>query len=438
MARRRDVPPVARPTGARRFLEWAKNLLILALTCSAVFLALQTPMAAEVRSWMDPAGWPAQSVERQRSEAVTPCTLAVRSELGLYGLSGDVTGLTRDFGRFSALLGKALDILGSSETIQAAQWRTLLEAPGVYCAFQCAPPLSVLGAFLGEGSGLSGSAQSLLLSWDGSRVWLAWREGKGYYRLPTQLSYEQDLKPLVEEFSPNGAAFAYTLAASDETYNTLDPYVLVSMTASQPQIYTALSPDFVRDREALEQLLSALGFQSGAASAYESGGELALNESGDRLRVGSQGQVTFHAGEEDRYPVTGEGSRITAAEAASAAWDLLNRAAGPWKGELSFVLTGLERTQAGWLVTFHGRLNGLPLTLGEEGWCAQITVEERKISDFTLTLRAYTPTGETSVVPSERLAAAALKSLPQAGGRLMLSYSDNGGGTLSALWLALE
>ena len=438
MARRRDVPPVARPTGARRVLEWGKDLLILALTCSAVFLALQTPMAAEVRSWMAPAGQSAQKVERQRSEAVEPYALAVRSQLGLYGVSGDGAGLARDFGRFSALLGKALNTLGSPETIQASQWRTLLESPGVYCAFQGAPPLSVLGAFLGAGSSLTGNAQALTLSYESGRVWLSWREDSAYYRLSTALSYEQDLAPILEEFSPNGAAYAYDLASSDETYHALDPYVLVSMTAFRPQTYTAASPDLVRDREALDQLLTALGFQSGAASAYESGGELALNESGDRLRVGSQGQVTFHAGEEDRYGVAAEGLRSTGAEAASAAWDLLNRAAEPWKGELSFVLTGLERTQTGWLITFHGRLGGLPLTLGEEGWCARFAVEEGRISDFTLTLRAYTPTGETSVVPSERLAAAALKSLPDAGGRLMLSHSDNGGVTLSALWVAQD
>ena len=299
--------------------------------------------------------------------------------------------------------------------------------------------MELLAGWLSEEgeTALAGQAGALLLSWGGQEMELCWRDGEVYYAARTAVAYEGYLEPVLEEFSPNGAAYAGALAGGEEVFGRLESDVLVGMTAPQAAAYTAASPDFLGDSGALEQLLSALAFQSGAAYTDASGG-LAINEGGDRLRISPTGTVTFYAGEEERYHVPGSEETVPVLEAALAAGDLLYRVAGPWRGEGEYVLTGAEAVEGGWQLTFHTRLAGVPVITGEEGWCAQITVEERKISDFTLTLRAYTPTGETSVVPSERLAAAALKSLPQAGGRLMLSYSDNGGGTLSALWLALD
>ena len=64
MAGRKGPLPVSRPTGTRRLLEWGKELLILGLTCSALFLVLQTPMAQQIRGWMAGTDQPPQPVER--------------------------------------------------------------------------------------------------------------------------------------------------------------------------------------------------------------------------------------------------------------------------------------------------------------------------------------------------------------------------------------
>ncbi len=439
MGKHRKVPPVAKPTGKQRLMEWGKDLLILALSCSAVILVGQTPLADQLRSWMEP---PAQWVEpaaRQPSEAMEPYGVALRNSRGLYGVLYDDTVVAQTLETVSPLVGEALSTAGTAESINDRQWQSLVESPGIYCFFQGQPPLEALSAWLGGGGTLTGGVRDLLLAWDGSQVWLGWRNGTGCYRSRTQVAYEGHLESLLEEFSPNGAAFAYTLARSDETYETLDPYVLVGMTAPQPQVYTASSPDLVGDREALEKLLSALGFQSGVESAYRAGDDLAISEGGDRLRVSGGGRVSFNAGEEARYPVASAESRPTALEAALAAWDLLNRTEAPWKGETAaFVLTGVEQQGGGWLVTFQERLGGVPLSMGEGGWCAQFTVDNRRISEFTLYLRSYTAAGTTSLVTGERLAAAALRSLPGSGGRLTLCYSDTGSGTLAAGWVAQE
>ena len=442
MPRRKEAPPVAKPTGRRRLIEIGKDILIAALTCSAVFLAWQTPLVTQLRGWVAAAPPAVEPVARQPKEAVEPYGIAARNTRGLYGAVYDALQVDRAFGELSPLLGEGFAAAGTPERTTRRQWQAYLEAPGIYCTFQGAPSLSVMSAWLGQGTGsLEGKACALLLAWDGTQVWLSWRDGNDYYRTSTQVHYEGHMDAVLEKFDPNGAAFAYVLAQTDRAYETIDPDVLVPMTAPQPQRYAVSAPDFVGDGEALEQLLTALGFQSGVGSAYEAAGGLAINESGDRLRVSADGGVIFHAGEEARYPVSTQTGRVTAEEAATAAWTLLNRAATPWKGEaLDFVLTGTEEGEEGWTVTFHSRLEGIPLQTGTEGWSASFTIADGRVTDFALTLRSYLPTGETALLPGQRLAAAALgaETYQDSGKRLILSYHDTGSSSLAAGWMAEE
>ena len=333
MARHRQTPAVARPKGLRRGVELLKDLLIVLLTCSAVFLAWQTPMATHFRGLVTPAPPAAEDSASPNEEALTPYAIRVRNGLGSYGVSYDSTGLERTFQRLSPALGEAFSTASAPVTLTQRRWRTLLEAPGFYCAFQGQPPLSALGAWLGGSESLAGSAQALVLAREGEAVTLAWRDGENYYAAATQVSYEATLSQLLEGFNPNGAAFAYTLAPTDAAYEALDPYVLLPVTAPQPQVYAALSPDFVGNREDLGQLLSALGFLSGADSAYETPGGLTVTENGDRLQVTAAGAVVYRSsGEESRYTVPTAEDRPTAAQAAQTAWELLNRVVEPFDG----------------------------------------------------------------------------------------------------------
>lgn len=439
MAGRKGVPEVARPTPGQRAVEWCKDLLILLLTCSAFFLVSQTPMADQLKLL---TAQPVQSTSpatARSEEAAIPYAIAVRSQLGLYGASYDETLVGRTFYQLSDLLGEGLSTAGPAETISRYQWQLLLESPGVYCAFQGAPPLAALEGWLGTGTGApEGGAEGLLLSYDGSQVWLCWREGDLYRRAHTTVAYAGHLEEALGQFNPNGAAFASTLVREDGVYASLDGDVLVSMTAPSPQNYTLSSPDFVGDSAALERLLEALGFRSGANSAYETAGDLAINENDDRLRLSSQGTVSFHTGGGGRYPISSQGEEPTLPQCVQAAWELLEGVSAPWRGEGEYVLTGAEPSDGGWTITFQARLGGVPVLTGGEGWAAQFVTTGREISAFTLTLRSYAPTETNAVVPSERLAAAALSSLPQASGKLRLCYRDLGGNSLTAGWMCTE
>lgn len=437
MARRNKVPQVPRPRGKGRLIELGKDVLIVALACSALFLAGQTPMVNELRGWMAEPVQTNQPQSRQPEEALEPYLLAVRNERGLYGVAYDEDLVGKAFQLTASLLGEGLATAGTAEKITEGRWRTLLEMPGIYCAFQGRPPLAALSAWLGGGpETLAGGAQAALLAWDGSNVWLCWRDGGDYQAARTQVAWTGHLEDVLDEFNPNGAGFAYALAESDGTYAVLDPYVMVSMATPQPIVYSASSPDFVGDAEALDQLLGYLGFQSGGDSAYMTAEGLTISEGTGRLRVSQTGTVVYHAGEDGGYPVASTGSEPTCEEAALAAWDLANQAMSGWKGEGALVLTGAEARAEGWVVSFHYRLDGLPVLVGGSGWAAQFLVKGNEITDFTLNLRSYSNSGATSVVPRELLAAAALGALDGQGGRLTLCYSDANAATVTAGWVA--
>lgn len=433
---RRKTPKVARPTGARRLVELLKDFLIVLLTCSAVFLAWQTPMVTHFRGWVAPVTPVVQDPTFPNEDALTPYTLRVNNSMGSYGVSYDAAGLTRVFQRLSPLLGEAFSTAEAPSAITQRTWRDLLESPGVYCAFQGKIPLPVFSAWLGVRESISGQAEALVLARDGDRLTLAWRDGISYYRAATQMSYDTSVSLVLEDFSPNGAAFAYDLAASDDAYSALDLYVLLPVSTPRPQVYAAASPDLVGDQSALARLLTALGFLSGTDSAYETPGGLTVTESGDRLQVTPAGAITYRAGEETRYPIASAEAPLVS-QAAQAAWELLSRIAEPFEDLPDYVLTGAEATETGWAITFEARLDGIPVSTGETGWCARVVTEGSKISEFTLTLRTYTPTGDTTLLPSPRLAAA-LQSIPGTDGKLRLSYSDNLSATLTAGWMAGE
>jgi len=427
---------VARPTGARRLIELGKDILIAALTVSTVFLALQTPMADQLRGWVAPPAPVSGTTGQQSGRVVTPYALAVRSDGELYGVSYDDAAVARVFDQLSPYLGEALTAATAAEAATSRQFQRLLESPGFTCVFQGRPTLEALASSLNCGTALTGEAQALTLALDGGTVWLGWRSGDRLYRAATALDGDADLFDALDGYSPNGAAFAYTLSGSDAAYAALSPWELVTMTTPQPQVYTAATPDFSGDAAALGDLLSALGFLSGADAAYETAGGLAVSENGDRLQISRSGEIAFRAGEEARFPVsggdTGQGGAV------QCAWEVLRRAAGTWEGEAAFVLSAVTPTGRGWELLFQSALDGIPVLTGENGWCARFAVADGRVTDFTLIPRSYTAAGETSLVTSPRLAAAALRSLEGSTGQLILCYTDNRSATVTAGWLSQE
>ncbi len=439
MGKRRDIPTVARPTGKRRLIELGKDLIIAALTCSALLLAWQTPMANHLRGWVAPPPQATPAAVRQSGEAVTPYAMAVRTSRGLYGIGYDTAAVSRAFEQFSPYLEQALSTAGEAVSLTRSRWRAMLEAPGVCFLFQGTPSLTALSVFLGGETAPQGSCRTAVLCRIMGQIWLGWQTGEGFFGTAVTLEDVEGWGEALEGYGPNGAAYAYDLAREDDAYDALDGWTLVTLAPSQPTVYNAATADFTTDTTALGDLLTALGFLSGADAAYETAGGLAVTENGDRLQVSRRGEIIFRAGDEARYPIGTQARALPGErEAILCAWEVLDRCAKAWKEEGDFILTEVNAVNGGWEILFQTRLAGVPVSTGENGWCARFLAAEGRVTEFTIYPRVYTDSGETGLVTTSRLAAAALRSLPESSGKLLLCYTDHYSATLAAGWVSEE
>lgn len=410
----------------RRLIEWGKNILILLLAVSAVWLVTLTPLVqdsglADLFSAREDRDGDGGAVVL--GTAAHPSRMAVMGTAGRYGVQYDRETVDDLFARTGPLLGECLTSAGEPETITETRWRVYLTQKSIYFDFDRGIPLSALGSwFHPEGEcTLTGTARRILLAGgEDDRVLLCWQdEGDGqFYACTTELSLSLHLEPLVASEESNGARFAFE---SGELASLLQPYTLVTDVGGSV-VYTGENPLSAEGEE--EALLKVLSF-GGDNSVPVSGGTAYL-EGSARLEVGEDGIVTYNDGHEQKYPVTAQNGDPTVAELIEAARQLAEQTIGERCGDARLYLESVRETEEGWLVRFGYRLNGSAVWLYEDGWAAQVLIREGCVSEFTLRFRAYTATEEeTLLLPMDR-AAVILPGLMEELGELVLQYRDRG------------
>ena len=421
----------------RRVIEWGKNLLILLLSVSAVWLVTMTPLVqdsglTELFSSREERGGEDGPVEL--GEAAHPSRMAVMGPAGRYGVQYDRVTTDRLFARTGSLLGECLTSAGEPQTVTEGQWREFLSRTGIYFDFGRGIPLSALGGWLHpEGEcGLESTARRILLAeGEEDRVILCWQdeESRRFYACETGLSLSLHLEPLVASEESNGARFAFEM---ERVTALLEPYTLVT-DVTGAAVYAGSNP-LLSDYTAGE-LLDDLSF-SGDNSVPVSGGTAYL-EGTARLEVGDNGVVTYSDGHEQKYPVAKKGGEPTAAELIEAARQLAESTVGRRCGEARLYLESVRETEEGCLIRFGYRLNGSTVWLYEDGWAVQVLLQEGCISQFTLRFRAYTVTEEEiMLLPMDR-AAAILPGLTEKRCELELRYIDNGSRRVTPGWMAV-
>jgi len=432
-------------------LEWSKNLLIIALICSALYLGyrsgissyrlgedglLQRVAAAFDRSDEDPAQTPAQS---DAFSAIQPSVIAVYNETGRYGVRYDTQQLDPLFETFSSLLqGAMASIQAPAETSEAA-WRAALQSPGIYVELMCAVPLDALRTWSTSSTGglpLSGSTGQLLLAQgDGDAVTLYYNsaiDGK-YYTCMTDLSYTSHLANILRSYNGNSASFAFEYAA-EEGYDVLDPYMLLGSAPLTPHRYTCAVPAILSDETSLSQLQRAIGFQPQASSVLEMAESTVVRNLEDTLRIDADGTIHFSAGEESRrYPV----ERDDYISLVEATYLLAQAALGEESGAARLYLSEITTREDGTVtVSFGYAIGGAAVHLTNGSTAAEFIVQNNAITEFTLRCRVYEDTGEETVVLWERQAAAAMGAMNLEGNTLVLCYEDTGSATTRVGWIA--
>lgn len=452
----------------RHALEMGKNLLIVVLTLSAIYLTLRGQAVvglAEAGS-----GWLAAVVRvlglgggselpsglaQDPPVEARPLRMAVNiAGVGTYGVQYDSTAVDKLSGGMFTLLGEALGSAGEPAIVTEGEWRRALAGQtSVYFDFQGKVPLALLYAWTEADAGehlAEESIRRLLLAEDSAGALTLYysNEDMGlYYACRTGESLNGHLQAAVADYAAegNGASFAFT-HGREEGYDRLAPYVMLpkSKAALGWMVYRASNPiGRGQSDQTRTGLIEALGFHPNANSSYVAGGKQVVREGRDTLEVYDSGVVEYHsaAPEEPKYPV-GDGSGTPSLlDMVKATQSLAEKSVGVLCGEArtaGLYLMGITPLDEGrWQVDYGYQLGGVVVQLGREGYAARFIISGGRVSDYTLLARNYAVTETRSTVLPELQAAAAMGALSAGGRELLLVYEDSGSAeTVRCGWIA--
>lgn len=441
----------------RRALEWTKNILIVVLVLSALYLGVRSGIVHELSggtadNWISPLvsfflnRGDSDPVQTPGSEhpamAAQVVRLAIHNGTERFAAQYDTALSDKLFDATGSLLGEGLATAAAPVEVSELTWRRALQSPGIYFDFLAALPLDALYAWLGEGDSnphLQGAARHILLAADRKdTATLYYRdEASGlYYSCPTSVAYPEHLEDALSGYGSNGALFAFEYGAAHD-YANLDPYVILLPTPPQPNVYRISVPQFEIGSAALQQLQEALSFtpQNSAAAYSIQGGGLTIRDGRETLTIDSDGTVIYHAPDQDasRYAVSESGGPFSNTQLIELARSLAEAAdlqADSARLSLQQMVHAADGTVT---LQFQYLLDGAAVHLPGNTPAAEFIVRHGQITDYTIRFRTYEESGEHTLLLGERQATAAMAPLGQSGQELILCYEENGS-TATACW----
>lgn len=421
----------------KTIIEAGKSLLIVALTCSALWLVGQSPLFGQLPDALEGAqteqvGAPELSV--QSSSAAMPLRMAVMSEGGSCGVQY-TDQLQELFRQVAPVLGEVLAAAEVPVVVEQEQWQSaLVTAPGVFLGFQTGIPLPVLTHWLSDRSNprLTASVRYLVLSGGEGDVKLYYRseEDGGFYLCSAPSVNADYLKNIAEQTEPNGAIFAY----QSDHYRMVAPYTIIGAQTPMPREFSASNP-LKQGEGRLEELLERLSFPVGITTVYDTPEGRRARSGNDTLTISDTGRVVYD-GQEERYPLPQSPDALVSA--VDGARELVCSVLEPWCGQARIYLSQVEELGQGrWRVCFGYALDSIPVHVGESGYAAQVLVEQGQIREMELQLCSYTALDSTTLLLPARQAAAILSGNDQQGRGLELCYQQTGE-TAKAGWVAGE
>lgn len=423
--------------------EWVKNLLLIGLTLSALYLFTLSPLYlnSPLYGWtgrLRPAGPDTAGEQVSFSAAARPASMAVTNSAGRYGAQYDNAAVDALFDQTGTLLGEALGSAGEAQPVTEDRWRRALSDEGIFFDFAGSVPLSALSGWLREGERnglLSGDAQRIVLAaGEDGAVWLYYqdtRDKKSFYGRATALRTQAHLTPVAGSFAPNGAKFAFEV----EDLAACGPYTLITEGTLSAPVYSAASP-LLSGGEALDSALSALSFSGALVTSYAADNGTVLRQGEDFLQLGADGSLSYHGGDGGLYPVAREGEAPTLAEMIEATRKLTAAVLEPLCGEARVYLVSALQEEDVTSITYGYSLNGALVWAGQNGWCAQFQLKNGAITGFTLFPRTYTALEVSTPLLPVVQAAAAMEAEGASGSDLLLVYRDTGEGEARASWMA--
>lgn len=426
----------------RRLLGHLQNLCIVALTLSAVFLLMQTPLVGDLagktpyelmQRWMDddPAG--ESIVSADLTELALPVSLVFTNEYARYGLDA-LTTLDADFDQAGALFREAL---ASADTLASCREETLLDAlrgSGIYLDLSADTPLSLLCSILGApqvDSELHAVSRLLLCPTEDGNVTLYLQDrALGAFSCSTSLS-STALSESLAALDGNGTDFAFSLSGD---YASLSPYTLIFSEASTR--YTLSAASGLTDRSTFLRLAE---FNPHTSGYTDSSGTTVIQEVYGTLRISADGSVSYQGDNAESgslyYISCADAGHPTLSEAVSGAQKLAFTLLRDFCGDASLYLSGISGSGKNYTVTFDYSVGGTPLRFSDGAHAASVTIEGSVITAFSLRCRNYSLSDSPALLlPATQ--AAAIAGLRYPGAELHVCYEDRGGDSAGLNWFA--
>lgn len=405
-----------------RLWEGVKSLLILLLSCSAVYLAGRTLFPQESGGLLSrlpqSSAVPTQATQSALlSQVLRPATLAVTWDEGRYGLLHHQED-QEVYTQLTTLLAEALNGASAPSPTDRPAWNRALSQPGFFCEYLGPIPLDALARWLsGQDNASLAGVQALRLCVNAQTLFFT--DGADhYYTAPLSADLSAALEELTGELSPNGARFAGSVSG----FRLLHPDSLIlSLTPELPELAVSapvVLSDLSEPSPELVQMLQALSFHPQTNPLYAVSGGYAITDGSETLRIASNGQMTYRRSQDTdpRFPV-GD-SYLDATRT------LAEESLGSLCGSARLYLHSVSSASRVTTVTYGYAYRGAAIRVDGSDWCAQFTIEDGAVSAFTLRPRRYTALQEDRAVllPQEQ-ATAGLSGLR--GRTLSLLYEDD-------------
>ena len=421
-------------------VEGIKNVLIVVLTLSALWLAWESRLMAPDKEELPP-GQDSTSVLLPlggQTELLHPVRMVANGVGGggRYGTLYDRSETDALFGQVAGMLMEAMTEAGPPEKVSRSQWeRALTEAPGVFMDFQGLLPMEVLSGWLYGGNFPGGDqVRRLLLTVEqtGPALYFKQEDTGVYYRCAARLANPDHMTDVLAGLTDNGCFYAF----ETEWAGQLDPDTLFQTGVTALPTYVAANP-IPGEQLVLEGLMAALDFSVTGSSFYASGDELVARNGRDMLRLSHRGTVHYETDDREapHFPILSLGEAGDRFAAAETCRRILDAVVKPYLGEGSLYLSELDTAGGETEVVFRYSLNGVPV-YDPRGAAARFLVGERGVTSFDLNVRSYTLDEAAGIVLPPRQAAAAVDALDLEGRELLLAYGDQGGERVAAGWIA--
>ena len=427
-------------TKRQRAVELLKDVLIVLLTCSALWLVARGQILGPLGLLREESLQTGGSVSQGSAglDAARPLriTASMMGETGpgRCGIQYDQAVADSLFQQVAGLLVEALSSAGEPEQVTRRQWeQALITPPSVCLDFQGEVPMSVLTGWLtGEERAGDALVRRLVLTVWEDWVALYYQDGESgvYYRCLSEVANSLHLTEALTALQDNGAFYAF----ESEAYAALGGETLISAQVPVPKVYSASNP-VSGGRDSLSALMEELGLSANPNSYYYAGSAHVGRSGNDTLRLFDSGMAVYESEEgSDHFLISSQGEEPTLLEAVEACRKIASVLSARC-GQARLFLGSVVQGEDGLEVSFEYSLNGSQVRL-EGGSAASFLIRDGRIIQFALRFRSYADSGETSVVMPYLQAAAALEAQGREGEELLLVYVDGGGDPVSASWAA--